>query len=127
MDALVFVDAYQVQSWGGQPFAVGQQVTWPLGPVNEGALTELVGAEIAARTSMAVDWHALRPEDTLDCTGIVSHIEAYFCRLAGGHVIAGTVETCPVAEADGWEAEEDGVSFSGYLVTLTNFGRRAER
>jgi hypothetical protein len=127
MDALVFVDAYQVQSWGGKPFAIGQQVAWPLGRVNERALTEHVGADIAARISMAVDWHALRPEDTVDYTGIVSHIEAYFCRLARGHVIPGTVESYPVVEADGWEPEEDGAWFSGYLVTLTSFGRRAER
>jgi hypothetical protein len=33
------------------------------------------------------------------------------------------VETYPVVEADGWETEEDGVSLSGYLVTLTNLGQ----
>lgn len=120
MEALVWVDAYQVQSFGGQPFAVGQQVTWPIGQLNRAALTELVGADTAAQVSMAVDWHARLAEDTVDHTGLVTSIEVYRCRLAQGHVIPGTVETCPVVEADGWEPEDEGARFAGYLVTLTN-------
>lgn len=128
MDTLVWVEAYQLQSYGGVPFAVGQQVTWPVNSqFNEGALTEHVGADIAAQISMGVDWHASGPEDTVDYTGIVSHIKVYRCRLARGHVVPGSVETYPVVEADGWEAEEDGVYFSGYLVTLRNFRKAAER
>ena len=70
-DALVWVEAYQVQSYGGEPFAVGQHVTWPISrQFNERALTEHVGADTAAQISMGVDWHALRPEDTVDHTGI---------------------------------------------------------
>jgi hypothetical protein len=128
MDALVWVDAYQVQSYGGEPFAVGQQVAWPISmQFNERALTEHVGAATAAQVSMVVDWHALRPEDTVDHTGIVSHIEVYRCRLAQGHVVPGSVETHPVVEADGWEPEEDGVHFSGYLMTLTSIRPAVER
>ena len=128
MDALVWVDAYQVQSYGGQRFAVGQHVTWPISmQFNERALTEHVGADTAAQISMGVDWHALRPEDTVDHTGIVSHIEVYRCRLAQGHVVPGSVDTYPVVEADGWEAEGDGVHFSGYLVTLTDIRQAVGR
>jgi hypothetical protein len=110
------------------PFTVGQTVTWPVNSQrNERALTEHVGADTAARISMLVDWHAARPEDTVNYTGTVSHIEVYRCRLARGHVIPGTVEMHPVVEVDGWESEEDGVDVSGYLVTLTNIRQAAER
>lgn len=127
METLVWVQAYQVQS-GGEPFAVGQDVTWPISQqLNRTALTEHVGAETAAQISMAVDRHALRPEDTADHTGIVTRIEAYRCRHAQGHVVPGTVETYPVVEADGWEPEEDGSHFVGYLVTLTNIRQEVER
>ena len=128
MEALVWVDAYQVQSFGGEPFAVGQDVTWPIsGQLNRTALTEIVGAETAAELSMAVDWHAGRAEDTVDHIGLVTRIEVYRCRHVHGHVVAGTVETYPVVEADGWESEEDGAHFVGYLATLTSIRRAVER
>jgi hypothetical protein len=121
MEALVWVDAYQVQSFAGESFAVGQHVTWPIsGQLNRTALTEHFGADTAAELSMGVDWHAQRAEDTVSHTGVVTRIEVYRCRLAQGHVVPGTVETYPVVEAGGWEPEGDGVHFIGYLVTLTN-------
>jgi hypothetical protein len=128
METLVWVDAYQVQSFGGEPFAVGQDVTWPIsGHINRTALTEHLGADTAAQVSMGVDWHARRAADTADHTGLVTHIEAYRCRHATGHVVPGTVETYPVGEADGWEPEEDDLHFVGYLVTLTNIRSEVER
>lgn len=127
METLVWVDAYQVQS-GGEPFAVGQDVTWPIsGQLNGTALTEHVGPDTAAQISMSVDRHALRPEDIADHTGIVTRIEAYRCRHAAGHVVPGMEETYPVVEADGWEPEEDGSDFVGYLVTLTNIRQKLGR
>lgn len=122
METLVWVDAYQVQSIG-ERFAVGQDVTWPISAqLNRTALTEHVGADTASQVSMVVDWHAPRAEDTADHTGRVIRIGAYRCRHAQGHVVPGTVESYPVGEADGWEPEEDGSHFVGYLVTLTNVG-----
>lgn len=127
MDALVWVEAWQVQA-EMMPFAVGQSVTWPVASqLNERALTEHVGADTAARISVGVDWNALRPEDTVEYAGIVSHIEVYRCRLARGHVIPGSVETFPITEVDDWESERDGVHVSGYLVTLTNVRKWSER
>lgn len=127
METLVWVEAYQVQS-GGEPFVVGQDVTWPIsGQLNRTALTEHVGADTAAQVSMVVDWHARRAEDTADHTGLVTRIEAYRCRHAQGHVVPGTVETYPVGEADGWEPEEGGSHFVGYLVTLKNIRQEVER
>lgn len=120
MDALVWVDQYQVQSFG-EPFALGQHVTWPITTqLNVAALTELVGAVTAARISMAADWHAGRPEDTVSHTGTIAGIELFRCRHARGHVVPNTVETHLVDRADGWEPEKDGVHNVGYLVTLTN-------
>ena len=127
MDALVWVEAGQVMS-DMLPFAVGQRVTWPIGSqLNESALSEHVGVATAAQISMGVDYYALRPEDTVHYTGVVSHIEVYRCRLSRGHVIPGSVEAYPLIEVDGWESDEDGVSVSGYLVTLTSIGQAAER
>jgi hypothetical protein len=76
---------------------------------------------------MGVEWHGRRAEDTADHTGLVTRIEAYRCRHAQGHVVPGTVETYPISEADGWEPEEDGSHFVGYLVTLTNVRQEVER
>ena len=124
MDALVWVEGYEVQDYG---FVVGQQVTWPIsGQLNVAALAETVGVEMAARVSMAVDFHAGRPEDTVTHTGVVQHIESYRCRHARSHVVPGSVVAHPVGEAvfAGSEEDnawfEDGVNFVGYLVTLAN-------
>jgi uncharacterized protein DUF6578 len=107
---------------------VGQDVTWPTsGQLNRTALTEHVGADTAAQVSMGVDWHARRAEDTVKLTGLVTRIETYRCRHAQGHVVPETVEKCCVGEADGWEPEEDGSHFVGYLVTLTNIRQEDER
>ncbi|WP_182481490.1 DUF6578 domain-containing protein [Nocardioides immobilis] len=126
MDALVWVDAYEVQCCG-EPFTVGLNVTWPMsGQLNIAAFMELTGADTAASVSMAVDRHARRAEDTVDHTGTVTRIERYRCRHAQGHVVPGTVEVRPIFEADGWEPEEDGVDFVGYLVTLTDIQRAVE-
>ena len=120
METLVWVEAYQALS-GGEPFAVGEDVTWPTSAqLDRAALTRLVGADTAAQVSMAVEWHALRPDDTADHTGNVSRIEAYRCRHVQGHVVPGTVEKYAVGEAGGWEPEQDRFDLVGYLVTLTN-------
>jgi hypothetical protein len=124
MEALVWVDAYQVQSFAGEPFAVGHLVTWPMtGQLNGAALAEHVGADTAAQVSMAVDWHAARAEDTVGHRGVVTRIEGYRCQHAQGHVVPGTVETYPVVQADGWEPEHGDAHFVGYLVTVTNLRR----
>ena len=124
VDALVWVQGYQVQDYG---FAVGQQVTWPIsGQMNLAALTETVGPATAAQISMAVDFYAQRPEDTVIHTGVVLRIESYRCRHAGSHVVPGSVGAHPVAEAVFAGSDEDnadfddGVNFVGYLVTLAN-------
>ena len=127
MDALVWAESGDVMSQM-LPFAVGQSVTWPVDSErNERALAEYVGAATAARISMLVSWHPTRPEDTIDYTGTVSHIEVYRCRLDRGHVVPGSIETFPVLEVDGWESDKDGVWVSGYLVTLTNIRQSVER
>ena len=119
MDAVVWVDQYQVQS-GGEPFEVGQHVTWPLSrQLNEAALTEVVGAVTAAQVSWAVDWHAGRPEETLRCAGIITRIEHFRCRHAQGHVVPDSVKSHVVSRAAGWEPEEGDVHNVGYLVTLS--------
>lgn len=120
MDALVWVESWQVQSTG-EWFELGQRVTWPCVTRSDAAaFTELVGADTAARVSLGVDWHARRPGDTTPRTGTVETIVGYRSRLALGHVVPGTVETRPVARADGWESEEGGLISMGYLVKLTN-------
>lgn len=127
MDALVWAEAWQVQA-EMLPFAVGQTVTWPVNSqFNERVLAEHVGADTAAQISMGVRYDAMPPEDTAEYTGFVSHIEVYRCRLARGHVVPGSIETFPVLEVDGWESEEDAVSVSGYLVTLTNIRQAVVR
>jgi hypothetical protein len=124
VNALVWVQGYQVQGYG---FAVGQQVTWPIsGQLNLAALTETVGAATAAQISMAVDFYARRPEDTVTHTGVVLQIESYRCRHVRGHSVPGSVVSRAVSEAvfAGSDEDiadvEDGVDFVGYLVTLAN-------
>lgn len=98
---------------------MGQHVTWPISSqLNAEALTEHVGAATAAQISMAVDWHAGGPEDTVNHTGTVTRIEFYRCRHAQGHVVPDSVESHLVVRADGWEPERDAVHNVGYLVTL---------
>jgi hypothetical protein len=85
-----------------------------------------VGASTAVQVSIAVDFYAARPEDTVAHTGVVLRTESSRCRHARGHVAPGSVVAHPVAEAvfagldEDNAAFEDGLHFVGYLVTLAN-------
>ena len=128
MDGHVWVSDYQVQSFGDH-FAIGQHVTWPLSrELNVAALTERVGAGVAARVWMAVDWHARQPGDTAAHAGTVTRTEGYGCRHVQGRVRPGTLETRLLVRSTDWgSADEKGVDVVGYLVTLTGVRPAVER
>lgn len=123
MDALVWVEGWHLRS-EGESFAVGQRVTWPISTqLNRTALVETVGPTTAAQVTLIGcfdPWHPTRPYETVTYAGTVDRIVRYRCRTARGHDVPGSVEEHLVAEADGWEPEDDGLHTSGYVVTLAD-------
>ena len=105
----------------GEPFTVGQSVTWPLTTRrNIQASQALVGAEVERDVTYLLELHA-GPPDTdvpIEMAGIVRSIKRYRCRHSQGQVVPGSVEVVSVNDADGWAGDDEHMNLAGYLVTL---------
>jgi hypothetical protein len=80
MGLTVWVDSWQMQCCG-DPFSVGQQVSWTLSDADQDWLMTMLGAD-AQVTVDAAEEHGGLPEETPRTTGIVSRIAAVHCRYA---------------------------------------------
>lgn len=118
----VWVDDWQVQCCG-EPFAVGQRVTWTLGPVDRACPRAVLGEELAATLTHREDHHGGLPDDTPATTATLRSIRAASCRYevpAAGprRPVAGSATLQWRHAADGWEAPEGGRELVSYVVEL---------
>ena len=124
---VVWVHAWQMQCCG-DPFSVGDEVTWTLSdqPDRE-RLAGALGTSVAGSVTHAEDHHDLWPQGQVAVVGAgrVVSIRSAFCRYAPARThdgilvpVAGSAVLHDVSRADGWENEADHLRFNGYLVTL---------
>ncbi len=111
----------------GTPFADGDTVDWTLvADVDGDWLREVAGPDTAATVTRRQEEHGGAPEHTAVTRGVVTAIHAVRCKMAprpgddprARHPVPGSARITLVHSADGWDSEEDGLSFVGYVVDL---------
>ncbi len=134
MERRVFVESWQWQCCG-EPFAVGDTVTWIVAPnVDREWFTNLLHDDAAMPITDVEDHHSTEQGEIERITGTVGAIDAVFCQYAPKpagpqnslYPVPGTDVFEPRTRADGWEHEDhrgpsEGDrwrSFVGYLVSL---------
>lgn len=120
----IWVEAWQLQCCG-DPFEVGQPVSWMVtSAVDREYLENVIGAEAAAAVTDHEDHHDVAEGDVRPLSGIVRDIAAVSCHFAPqGRVlypVPGTAVVEMRSHADGWEREEDSLKFLGYIVTVSS-------
>ena len=116
MGMTVWVDSWQMQCCG-EPFRIGTQVAWPLGPVGRGWLAELLGPDARQTVDAAQERHGAVPDDTVPTRGTVTRITAVHGRFAAKASPDSAVLT-DLDSADGRTADRGDLRFVGYLVRL---------
>lgn len=128
MTELVWVSDWQIQCCG-EEFAVGDQVAWPLLPVNRAdtSFAPLLGGELAAGLTHSYEGHE-EPE-VPDVRGRVRGIRTVSCRYAPLpppadqrelHVVPGTAVMEQVQAIDAWydTGPDADLRFTGWLVDV---------
>jgi hypothetical protein len=124
--ARVWVDAWQMQCCG-TPFADGDTVDWVLSTGYDPEwLEHVAGPEVARSVDFSEERHGPHPDDASITTGVVIAILAVRCRFEPDpdgppnqwHPVRGSGQLTLTHTADGWETEEGGLHFNGYIVDL---------
>lgn len=108
----------------GDPFEVGSFIDWRTGSCDSDWFELILGPAEAARITDAVDHHANVDALLTRMTGIVRAINAATCRyerLDGARVLTSVERSGalrPVTAADGWEREDNEMTFLGYSVDI---------
>lgn len=118
----MWVDAWQMQCCG-DPFAVGEAVSWKLIAAEHDWLDEVLGTTLSQSVRWKEERHD-RSEGVPETAARVLDIQVVRRR---SHVKE-SAELTPVDSVDGRESGDGGASLVGYLVTLrpwTNGEHRA--
>ena len=110
----------------GEPFSVGETVEWTLAPVDDrGSLALAMGQELAETVTHHEDHHGLMPEDAPPTAGTVRSIRAVHGRYGRAEgqgkclaLVRESATAIAVRSADGWEEDQGGARFVGYLIEL---------
>ena len=124
MTTTLFMEHWQIQCCG-EPFGVGDNVSWPTTPVTGRSFLDFLGDR--AGEVDAYEDHHLPGEPVVVCEGVVSAIEAVFCLYE--HVSGqrfrprlGTTEFQTRSFVDGREPYEPIADvhrrFVGYLIAI---------
>ena len=123
--ALVWVDAWQ-QECCGDPFAIGDGVTWPLeSEPDREWLQAALTPELASRVGFWQERHAEAGAEPQSRTGTVVGVRAAFGRYAaregdgaGLYPVPGSAVLVDLARAAGFESVPSGERLNGYVVEL---------
>lgn len=111
----------------GQPFAIGDEVSWTLRDPDTAWLELILGNDGAHSVDRAEEHHGGVGEDVAHTTGVVVAIQTVHCRYAplssstetDLHPVAGSGVVEAVRAVDGWIPDRGELRFAGYLVQLT--------
>jgi hypothetical protein len=122
----IWVEAWQWQCCG-DPFEVGQSVSWTVASaIDRDYLATVIGEDAAAKISDYEDHHHVAEGDVRPVGGTVSGIAAVSCQFArqdrAFYPVPGTAVVEARSRADGWEREDELLKFLGYIVTLASPG-----
>jgi hypothetical protein len=124
VESRIWVEAWQLQCCG-DPFEVGQPVSWTVtSAVDREYLENVIGAEAAAAVTDHEDHHDVAGGDVRPLSGTVTDIAAVSCHFAlqgrALYPVPGTAVVETRSRADGREHEDGSLRFLGYIVTLTS-------
>ncbi len=119
------MDNWQMQCCG-EPFAVGDEVSWTLRDPDTEWLESVLGSESAGGVDKAEEHHGGIGDGGTSTVGIVTSIHAVRCRYApppgGAETVLGPVPGSGTLDAirfaDGWTPDRGELEFAGYLVRL---------
>ncbi|KXK60326.1 hypothetical protein AWW66_19610 [Micromonospora rosaria] len=123
----VWVDDWQMRCCG-EPFAVGDRVSWRLRDLDPEWLGLVLGSNLARGVDKAEEHHGgVGEEVLLPVVGIVASIHAVHCRYAPLHgkpstdlfPVPGSGTMTSVRFADGRDPDRGDLTFAGYVVQLT--------
>lgn len=125
MERTVWVQDWQMQCCG-DPFTLGQRVSWTTsGEVDREYLGVVLGEQAAAQITDYEDHHDTSATTLIE--GTVRSIDAVWCRFAPRgwdflslYPVRGTTLIESRTHADGREEKERNLRFVGYVVTLTD-------
>jgi hypothetical protein len=121
----VWVDDWQMQCCG-EPFAIGDEVSWTLRDPDTVWLELVLGNDWAGSIDLAEEHHGGVGGDVTHTMGIVTAIHTVHCRYApiprGAatdlYPVPGSGVVDAVRSADGWIPDRGDLKFVGYLVQL---------
>jgi hypothetical protein len=121
----VWMDDWQMQCCG-EPFAVGDEVSWTLRDPDTEWLALVLGSEPAGGVDKAEEHHGGIGEGATPTVGIVTAIHAVRCRYAPlpdeaetqFAPVAGSGTLDAIRSVDGWTPDQGDLKFAGYLVQL---------
>ena len=121
VESRIWVEAWQLQCCG-DPFEVGQLVSWTVtSVVDREYLVNVIGEEAAAAVTDHEDHHDVAEGDVRPLSGTVRDIAAVSCHFAPQgralYPVPGTAVVEMRSRADGWEREDESLKFLGYIVT----------
>jgi hypothetical protein len=124
VDHRIWVEAWQLQCCG-DPFEVGELVSWTVAEaVDREYLATVIGEEAAATVSDYEDHHDVAGDDVRPLSGTVKEISAVSCHFAlqgrALYPVPGTAVVEARSRADGWEHERESLRFLGYIVSLVS-------
>lgn len=124
MGMTVWVDSWQMECCG-EPFSVGSQVSWTVGPGNSEWLSALLGPGAGVRIDAFEDHHIGLPGGTPSTVGTVTGITGVYCRDAPRpgdphtrYPVDGSGVLVPLTQAVRFQPERGDLQFVGYLVQL---------
>lgn len=111
----------------GEPFAVGDEVSWTLCDADGEWLNMIFGEKPAIVVDKQEEHHGGIAEGTPATIGRVVAITAVHCRYAplpgddvlALHPVVGSGTATSVQSADGWTRDRGDLTFVGYVVGLT--------
>lgn len=123
MDGLVWVDGWQLECCG-DPFAVGDVVTWDCTDADDEWLASTLGPQAARTIRFAEQHHDEPAADHPVVRGTVVGIQAAFCRYAPGpdptllQPVPGSGVLRAIRSTGTGDEDPSGAHFLGYVVTL---------
>ena len=125
VDVTVWMDDWQFDCCG-EPFGIGSEVSWTIGPANSDLLTDMLGTDTGVAIDAFEDHHSTGlPEGTPPTRGTVLAIKGAYCRFERrngndptNYLVDESGILVPLTRAKRFQEARGELRFMGYVITL---------
>lgn len=125
VDVMVWMDDWQFDCCG-EPFSIGSEVSWTIGPADSDLLTDMLGTDTGVAIDAFEDHHVTGlPEDTPPTRGTVVAINGAYCRFVHRHEndpalyrVDESGVLVPLTRAKRFQEDRGKLQFMGYVIRL---------